>query len=144
MAFIMWHGINGLDKEAVFDLLPSLEGELVQAEVAELAGLHAKWRTAAENRIITLPSRCLWTLEAALWCIHNTGTFEDAVLKAVNLGGDADTIGAITGQIAGAIYGVTCIPQRWLQGLKHKDSIIKRAIALYEHTPFIRDLPLLY
>ena len=102
----MWHAINGLDKAAIFDLLPSLEGAIQHAEVAELLTAHAKWRTAPEDCIVTLPSRCLWTMEAALWCVYNTSSFEDAVLKAINLGGDADTVGAITGQIAGALYGV--------------------------------------
>ncbi len=44
------------------------------------------------------------TLEAALWAVWHTETFEDAILLAVNLGHDADTVGAVTGQIAGAIY----------------------------------------
>ena len=144
MTFIMWQAINGMDKAAILDLLPSLEGEFVHAEVAELAMSNAKWRTAPEHSIITLPSRCLWTLEAALWCIFNTSTFENAVLKAVNLGGDADTVGAITGQIAGAMYGVKCIPGRWLQGLKHQDKISKRAIALYRHKPYTIELELFY
>ena len=116
MTFIMWHAINGLDKAAVFNMLPSLEGELLHAEVAELATINAKWRSAPEQCIITLPSRCLWTLEAALWCVFHTSTFEDAVLTAVNLGGDADTVGAITGQIAGALYGVKCIPEDGCKG----------------------------
>ena len=45
------------------------------------------------------------TYEAAWWCVQNTSSFEEAVIEAVNLGGDADTIGAVTGQIAGRIYG---------------------------------------
>ena len=144
MTFIMWHAINGLDKAAIFDLLPSLEGAFQHADVAKLVMANAKWRTAHEDSIITLPSRCLWTLEAALWCVYNTSTFEDAVLKAINLGGDADTVGAITGQIAGAMYGVKCIPEPWLQGLKHQDSISKRATALYGHKAYSSELQLLY
>jgi ADP-ribosyl-[dinitrogen reductase] hydrolase len=52
-------------------------------------------------------------LEAALWCFHTTDTFADAVLTAANLGDDADTTAAITGQIAGAFYGVDGIPAKW-------------------------------
>lgn len=66
------------------------------------------------------------------------------MLKAVNLGGDADTVGAITGQIAGAMYGVKCIPEPWLQGLKHQDSILQRATALYGHKPYTSELQILY
>lgn len=50
---------------------------------------------------------------AALHCIYTTESFEAAVIKAVNLGGDADTIGAITGGLAGALYGYAAIPERW-------------------------------
>lgn len=57
---------------------------------------------------------------AALHCILTTYSFEDAVAKAVNLGGDADTIGAITGGLAGAIYGFMSIPDRWAQKLEPK------------------------
>ena len=50
---------------------------------------------------------------AALHCIFTTASFEAALVKAVNLGGDADTIGAITGGLAGALYGIAAIPMRW-------------------------------
>jgi ADP-ribosyl-[dinitrogen reductase] hydrolase len=53
------------------------------------------------------------SLEAALWAVWSTRTFEDAVLAAVNLGDDADTTGAIVGQLAGALYGADAIPAHW-------------------------------
>ena len=53
------------------------------------------------------------SLEAALWAFHSTDSFEEGVLKAVNLGGDADGTGAIFGQLAGAFYGEAAIPERW-------------------------------
>ena len=53
------------------------------------------------------------SLEASLWSLGRTGSFEDAVLLAANLGEDADTTAAITGQLAGALYGALGIPQRW-------------------------------
>ena len=49
--------------------------------------------------------------------VRDTSSFEDAVIYAVNLGGDADTIGAITGGLAGAIYGSKAIPLRWIDAL---------------------------
>ena len=58
---------------------------------------------------------------AALHCIFTTDSFEEAVIKAVNLGGDADTIGAITGGLAGALYGHEAIPERWKNRLDPKD-----------------------
>lgn len=66
------------------------------------------------------------SLEAALWCFLTTDNFHDCVLKAVNLGNDTDTIGAIAGSIAGAYYQE--IPEDWVNKLKKKkliDKIIK-------------------
>ena len=56
-------------------------------------------------------------LEAALWAFHRSSTFRDGALRAVNLGDDADTTGAVYGQIAGAYYGATAIPQEWQRRL---------------------------
>lgn len=53
------------------------------------------------------------SFKCALYCLRNTKTFEDAVVMAANMGGDADTIGAITGGLAGALYGYEAIPLRW-------------------------------
>lgn len=54
------------------------------------------------------------SLEAALWAFHKSESFEEGALMAVNLGDDADTTGAVFGQIAGAFYGKSGIPGRWL------------------------------
>ena len=63
------------------------------------------------------------TLEASLWCIINTNTFSEAVLKAVNLGNDTDTTGAVTGGLAGIIYGIEGIPEEWLIILANRSYI---------------------
>lgn len=63
------------------------------------------------------------TLEAALWCLLTTDSYADCVLKAVNLGDDTDTIAAISGALAGALYGIDAIPQEWLNTLLRKDYI---------------------
>jgi ADP-ribosyl-[dinitrogen reductase] hydrolase len=70
------------------------------------------------------------SLEAALWCFHNTDTFESAILEATNLGDDADTTAAITGQLAGAHYGVRQIPPHWLERLHMRSDIEATAEAL--------------
>jgi ADP-ribosyl-[dinitrogen reductase] hydrolase len=54
------------------------------------------------------------TLEAALWAVDGTDSFSEAVVLAVNLGGDADAVGAVAGQLAGALHGVGGMPERWL------------------------------
>lgn len=63
------------------------------------------------------------SLEAALWAFHNADSFDSAVLKAVNLGHDADTTGAICGQFAGAYWGESQIPQSLLNGLARRDML---------------------
>lgn len=62
----------------------------------------------------------LKTLNNALYWVQNTKTFEDAIINPVNRGGDADTIAAITGGFAGALYGYEAIPQRWIEQLDPK------------------------
>jgi ADP-ribosylglycohydrolase len=63
------------------------------------------------------------TLEATLWCLLTTANYEDCIIKAVNLGGDTDTIAAVAGGLAGIIYGYENIPKRWIVDLKGKDII---------------------
>lgn len=61
------------------------------------------------------------SLEASMWSVLTTNTFEKAVLKAVNLGEDTDTIGALTGGLAGIIYGYKSISQKWINDLQRRD-----------------------
>lgn len=65
----------------------------------------------------------LHSLEASLWCFLNSETYAEAVLKAVNLGEDTDTTGAITGGLAGIYYGFENIPEEWISGLVRKEDI---------------------
>ncbi|MBF8264618.1 MAG: ADP-ribosyl-(dinitrogen reductase) hydrolase [Dehalococcoidia bacterium] len=70
------------------------------------------------------------TLKCALWCFMNTDSLEAAIVEAVNLGGDADTVGAVCGALAGAYYGQEAIPQRWLELLSGRGEIEKLAIEI--------------
>ena len=63
------------------------------------------------------------TLEAAIWCLINTSTYSEAVLKAVNLGDDTDTVGAVTGGLAGLFYGYENIPDLWKGSLQRGERI---------------------
>jgi len=67
------------------------------------------------------------SLEAALWAFETTSSFEEGALKAVNLGDDADTTGAIFGQIAGAFYGENGIPKRWFKKLAWREKLTQMA-----------------
>ena len=72
----------------------------------------------------------LHSLEAALWCVARTSDFAAAVLLAANLGDDADTTAAITGQLAGALYGASGIPPAWLAKLAWSERLTAAAEAL--------------
>ncbi len=72
------------------------------------------------------------TLEAVLWAFFHTEDFREGALKVVNLGDDADTTGAIFGQIAGAHYGVESIPAQWRQRLAMNTDITSIADDLHE------------
>jgi ADP-ribosylglycohydrolase len=52
-------------------------------------------------------------LGSAVWALRTTGSYEEAVRAAVDLGGDTDTVGAVTGALAGAVYGIGAVPERW-------------------------------
>ncbi|MEA1927784.1 MAG: ADP-ribosylglycohydrolase family protein [Candidatus Auribacterota bacterium] len=74
------------------------------------------------------------SLEAALWAFHHGKSFRDGALLAVNLGNDADTTGAIYGQLAGAYYGEIGIPDGWLQSLAFRDLIESLVDRLYSQS----------
>ena len=65
------------------------------------------------------------TLEAAVWCLLTTNNYRDCVIKAVNLGDDTDTVAAVAGSLAGALYGYDAIPAEWLSVLKRKEYITR-------------------
>jgi ADP-ribosyl-[dinitrogen reductase] hydrolase len=72
------------------------------------------------------------TLKCALYCFTKTDNFRDGCLLAANMGGDADTVGAVYGQLAGAYYGMSGIPKEWLEKLAWRDKIQKMADDLYK------------
>lgn len=65
------------------------------------------------------------SLEAALWCFFSENSTKDIILKAVNLGGDTDTIAAIAGGLAGTFYGVNDIPDNWIQLMAQKEMLFE-------------------
>lgn len=64
------------------------------------------------------------SLEASIWCLMNTNDYRTATLKAVNLGDDTDTIGALTGALAGILYGFNDIPRSWIDELQKREYLI--------------------
>lgn len=75
------------------------------------------------------------TLEAAMWAVWNTDNFHDAILLAANLADDADSVAATAGQLAGALYGWSGIPQEWRDKLVEHDRIASLAAELFERAP---------
>lgn len=68
------------------------------------------------------------TLTASRWCVATSESYEEAVLKAVNLGGDTDTTAAVTGGLAGLLWGHEAIPERWVSGVRGR-RLLEKAIA---------------
>ena len=65
------------------------------------------------------------TIEAAVWSLVTTNSFQEALLKAVNLGDDADTVGAIAGGLAGLFYGYESVPEDWKKAMKKREELEK-------------------
>jgi ADP-ribosyl-[dinitrogen reductase] hydrolase len=89
------------------------------------------WKTKTREEIKS-SGYVVHTLEAALWSVWQTDNFRDAVLTAVNLGDDADSVGAVAGQLAGALYGASGIPPEWLAKLAWRDKIERLANHLFD------------
>lgn len=127
-AALLCGALAGIKKEA---LLASVSWQPSEPKLKELAS----------GRFIGKPEPqirgtgyCVDSLEASLWCFFHTDSFEAAVLRAANLGDDADTTAAITGQIAGAYYGVEAIPPAWLAPLAMRADIEEMAVKLLEQS----------
>jgi ADP-ribosyl-[dinitrogen reductase] hydrolase len=112
------HALAGASKESVllgeattFHGAPKIEtiarGEYQSRRMAEIRGT----------------GYVVESLQAALWCFTHSETYEEAVILAANLGDDADTTAAVCGQLAGAFYGESAIPSRWLATLVMRDEI---------------------
>lgn len=103
----------------------ALAGARVEfSRLYETAAEFGRFRHVLDDDLISLPEDevvstgyVLHTLHASLWCLLTTSSFEDCVLKAVNLGGDTDTTGCVAGGLAGVHYGFGAIPEKWVQAL---------------------------
>lgn len=67
------------------------------------------------------------TLEASLWCLFQSSSYKETILKAINLGKDTDTTAAVAGGLAGIYYGYETIPKHWIANLARKDDILALA-----------------
>jgi ADP-ribosylglycohydrolase len=125
--------VTGVSKEALLsDRYTPVPGywqkEPLVDEIDEVAAGSYKHREPPE---IKGSGYVVKSLEAALWAFHRSESFEEGCLMAVNLGDDADTTGAVLGQLAGAFYGEGGIPTTWLDKLAHRGQIEAYAERLF-------------
>jgi ADP-ribosylglycohydrolase len=117
-AFILWELLKNPTMYAVKDGLDKANAFYQgQTELFAYNRLFETGFIATPKKQIKSSGYIVDSLEAAVWCILTTNSYERAVLKAVNLGEDTDTVGAITGSLAGALYGYDAIPSSWKNAL---------------------------
>jgi ADP-ribosyl-[dinitrogen reductase] hydrolase len=117
--------VSGVSKEELLSerfspVAEYWEAQPLTPEIDEIAAGSYKHRNPPE---IQGRGYVVKSLEAALWAFYHSTSFEDGCLLAVNLGDDADTTGAVYGQLAGAFYGEQGIPERWRSKLAHRELI---------------------
>ena len=117
--------ISGVPKEAV------LRDRDWHGDAGIAAVAAGSWRSKARDDISS-SGYVLHTLEAALWCVGRSGSIADSLVLAANLGHDADTVGAVTGQLAGALWGMSGAPAAWLDKLAWRQQIAALAARLFE------------
>jgi ADP-ribosylglycohydrolase len=125
LAALLVGAVNGVSREELlsshYSPIPGYweENPLVE-EIDQIASGSFKHREPPE---IKGTGYVVKSLEAALWAFHRSHSFEQGCLLAVNLGNDADTTGAVYGQLAGAFYGEQGIPESWRSKLAYRDLI---------------------
>ena len=129
---MIFAAITGKTKQGMLEAAQAVLG--IHSELLSI--VEGGWRTKEPSEI-SGSGYVLASLEAAVWSFWTTDTFETAILRAVNLGDDADTTAAVTGQLAGAFYGRSGIPIRWLEGLHAEDMITSLAgrLITFENNP---------
>lgn len=126
-AFLVWAILDHPAKDAIHIGLEQAKAWYTvspNTETAAYSRLFDPDYAALPEDAISSSGYVVSTLEAAVWCLLNTNTYKDCVLKAVNLGNDTDTVGAVAGGLAGLIYGLDAIPNSWLDGLKNREYIL--------------------
>jgi ADP-ribosylglycohydrolase len=124
------HGHSLSQVIARVEALLELPRERVFAALVEQANRHGA-EPICRRPTMGFPPALLPT---CLYLLLTTSSFEEAITEVVNLGGDADTAGAILGAMAGAYYGAGAIPKHWLDDLQNRDGIDARALALCQRS----------
>ena len=128
--WMLYQALSGKSKDEILVLPEDLETPRLREMPETIQAIaRGKYREKS-GEMVRGSGYVVHCLEAALWCFARTQTFRDAVLEAVNLGEDADTTGAVCGQIAGAYYGAGAIPGDWVEKLALHEEIVRLADAL--------------
>ncbi len=122
-ARLLWRAADGVPRAALIDPSLGADLDLAPAVAAVAAGSYLRAMPPA----IQGSGYVVRALEAALWAFYHSTSFETGAILAVNLGQDADTTGAIYGQIAGAHYGAAGIPATWRALILWHDQIMTLA-----------------
>jgi ADP-ribosylglycohydrolase len=133
-ASVVYQALNGASKTELAVSLAESVDDIVNNNIAETAlepiirerlQRYQKLQDWEDKSVDAIRSTgyVVDSLEAALWAFFKSDSFEEGAILAVNLGDDADTVGAIYGGLAGAFYGAETIPERWLQKLKRVDML---------------------
>jgi ADP-ribosylglycohydrolase len=125
--------ISGANKEQIlsspYEPIPSYWKRFpLTKEIDEIAKGSFKKKNPPE---ISGSGYVVESLEAALWAFYTSDSFKEGCLKAVNLGDDADTTGAVYGQLAGAFYGFNLIPKKWREKIAHLELIESMAEKIF-------------
>lgn len=123
-AFVLWEILISQSKQAVFlGLKKAQEFYKEEDELIHFDRLFSQSFIETNISLIKSSGYVVDTLESSIWCLLTTETYKDCVLKAVNLGEDTDTVGAVAGGLAGALYGYDSIPKEWKDDLLKLDYI---------------------
>jgi ADP-ribosyl-[dinitrogen reductase] hydrolase len=125
LADVLHRALGGASKA---DVLAGSSPEMFESSSLQSIALGDYQRKSDED--IRGTGYVVGSLEAALWCFDQSDSFMQAILRAANLGDDADTTAAICGQVAGAFYGEAAIPQKWLDKLVMRAEIHELAEGL--------------
>ena len=133
LARLIVGALNGDDKEKLVGAedgqIQLLRDATYESSIARVAGGSFRDKKPPD---IKGTGYVVESLEAALWAFWSTENFDDGALAAVNLGDDADTTGAVYGQLAGAYYGIDAISSDWVEKIAMRDDIVAMADRLAE------------
>ena len=121
--------LDGIDKEEAYDKIKDINfSSSYDIDVVKM------YSRILENNIKNLniddiksSGYIIDTLEASFWILLNSKDYKEAIIASTNIGNDTDTIGAVTGAMAGIVYGIDSIPKEWLDKLVKKDYLVELA-----------------